>query len=803
VYRIVINDQNDEILMNDFDLDNILPEYIVNSDGEKEPFELDRIRKSLIIDVGLDDEISSEIIEAVVRKIVGLLSLQYRSISTYAVKDFISEELSSRGLDKYRDIYVRMEKKKRTKFVLSEEFIDQFRGTQPKWGPLGYITYKRTYARTIEDENRTEEFFETARRVVEGCFSLQKEHCIKLGLPWDEIKGRKSAEKMYNKMWQFKFSPPGRGLWVMGTPFIDKHGSMALNNCGFCSTDDIDIKGPMAFKWCMDALMLGVGIGFDTKGAGKITIQKPASSESLYTIPDSREGWVKALGKVLDGFFIGKDIPTFDYSQIRAAGAPIKGFGGVASGPAPLKEMLDDIREMLSKKVEEVISSTDIVDIFNFIGKCVVAGNVRRSAEIALGDMDDEEFINMKQDKELLKHHRWASNNSVIATVGMDYEPIVEGIATNGEPGVLWLENAQKYSRINGEPDYKDKKAKGVNPCGEQTLESFELCCLVETFPSRHESYEEYEETLKYAYLYAKSVTLENTHWGFTNAVMGKNRRIGTSQSGIIDAFVRHGRKNMLEWCDNGYNYLKELDEIYSDWLCIPKSIKITSVKPSGTVSLLPGVSPGIHYPHSKHYIRRMRIATNHKDLIPVLEEAGYHIEPDVYSHNTVVVEFPIEEKFFERSKNDVSMWEQFENAAAYQRHWSDNQVSITVTFKKEEVKEIKYALECYESKLKSVSMLPILDHGYQQAPYEEITKERYEEMIANIKPLNLKNITTQGIGEEGCTTDACELKKEISQIKEAISNGNGSVNVIKIEKDERFADFCLDSKPEEPEKEN
>ena len=166
----MINDQNDEILMNEFELDSILPEYIVNSDGEKEPFELDRIRKSLIIDVGLDDGISSEIIEAVVRKIVGLLSLQYKSISTYAVKDFICEELTSRGLDKYRDIYVRIEKKKHTKFVLAEEFIDRFRGKQPEWGPLGYITYKRTYARTIEDQNRTEEFFETTRRVVEGCF---------------------------------------------------------------------------------------------------------------------------------------------------------------------------------------------------------------------------------------------------------------------------------------------------------------------------------------------------------------------------------------------------------------------------------------------------------------------------------------------------------------------------------------------------------------------------------------------------------------------------------------------------------
>lgn len=785
------NDHNEEFLMNEFELDSILPRFIINSDGEKEPFELDRIRKSLVIDVGLDDEISNEIIEAVIRKIVGLLSLQYKSISTYAVKDFICEELTSRSMDKYREIYERIEKKKRTKFVLSEEFIDQYREKQPEWGPLGYITYKRTYARPIDGEDRTEEFYETIRRVVEGCFSLQKEHCFKLGLPWNEDKARKSAEIMYQKMWNFKFSAPGRGLWVMGTPFIDKHGSMALNNCGFCSTEDIDIKGPMAFQWCMDALMLGVGVGFDTKGAGKVILQQPKLSDSHYTISDSREGWVKALGKVLEGFFYAKEIPEFDYSQIRPAGAPIKGFGGVASGPGPLKEMLDDIGEMLLKKVDQSVTSTDIVDIFNLIGKCVVAGNVRRSAEIALGSIDDHEFISMKQDNELLKHHRWASNNSVITTVGMDYSPILEGIATNGEPGVLWLENAQNYSRMNGEPDFKDKKAKGVNPCGEQTLESFELCCLVETFPSRHESYEEFQDTLKYAYLYAKSVTLEYTHWAFTNAVMGKNRRIGTSQSGIIDAFVRHGRKNILDWCEKGYNYLKELDEKYSDWLCIPKSIKITSVKPSGTVSLLPGVSPGIHYPHSEYYVRRIRLATN-SQLIPILKEAGYNIVADVYSNNAMVVEFPIHEINFQRSKFEVSMWEQLENAAAYQKFWSDNQVSITVTFKKDEVKDIAYALECYETRLKSVSFLPIHDHGYEQAPYEEITKEQYEEMKTKLIPINLSSITTQAIGEEGCTTDICELKKEIREIDEAVDkNGNYHNSIVKIEKDSRFTDLC------------
>jgi hypothetical protein len=264
---------------------------------------------------------------------------------------------------------------------------------------------------------------------------------------------------------------------------------------------------------------------------------------------------------------------------------------------------------------------------------------------------------------------------------------------------------------------------------------------------------------------------------------MGKNRRIGTSQSGIIDAFVKHGRRTVLRWCDKGYNFLENLDEVYSDWLCIPKSIKITSVKPSGTVSLLPGVSPGIHYPHSEYYIRRIRIAKN-SDLIPIIKEAGYNVVPDVYnSDHAFVVEFPIHEPIFERSKKDISIWEQFENAADYQKHWSDNQVSITITFNPDEIKDIIHCLECFEDKLKGVSLLPLLDHGYEQAPYEEITEDKYIEMAKDLKPLKLSSLTTQGEGEEGCTTDACMIKKEVAEINEQRLKNGCKEEIVTIKK--------------------
>jgi adenosylcobalamin-dependent ribonucleoside-triphosphate reductase len=642
-------------------------------------------------------------------------------------------------------------------FKLNENFLKNYKGKQPEWGPLGYFTYKRTYARHIHGKDRKEEYWETVKRVVEGCFSIQKNHCQDLKLPWNEQKAIKSAQRMYEKIWNFKFTPPGRGFWIMGTDFISEHGSMALNNCGFVSTNDIEVKYSQAFEFLMHSLMVGVGVGFDTRGAGKLFIKQPKKEKFKFTIPDSREGWVKALKKLLKAYFLGEKQPDFDYSKIRPKGEPLKSFGGTASGPEPLKNMLNDIDIILNGRIGEAINSLDILDIMNLIGKCVVAGGVRRSAEIGLGKPDDKEFIKAKQNQKKLRSHRWVSNNSIIAEKGMDYSFISKQIAKNGEPGLFWLENAQKYSRMIDPPDNKDKNALGMNPCGEQTLESFELCCLAETYPSRHQNWEEFKETLKYAYIYAKTVTLVNTQVKVTNAVMLKNRRMGISQTGIIEAFSRHGKHKMIEWCKKGYEYLKKLDEKYSDWLCIPKSIKITTVKPSGTVSILPGVSHGIHFPHSKYYIRRIRIQEG-SELIKLAKEAGYNVIKDKYSENTMIIEFPVKKQYFTRGKGDVSIWEQAENAALYQKYWSDNQVSITVSFKDEEKKDLRYLLQSYEDKLKAISFLPLEEHGYEQAPYEEISEEEYKRLSDYLKPLYLEKVKEKARGQIFCDSEECEI---------------------------------------------
>jgi len=645
-------------------------------------------------------------------------------------------------------------------FTLSSSFVDNFVGQQPNWGPLGYFTFKRTYARSTS-EGQTEEFWETCKRVVEGVYNIQKIHCKRLMLPWNESKAQKSAQEMFQRMWEFKFTPPGRGLWVMGTDVVYEKGSAALNNCAFVSTEELDIDFSAPFCFLMDMSMLGVGVGSDTRGVGKVKLQVPRYTDKPFVVEDSREGWVDLIRIILNSF-VGKGYYPIqiDYSQVRPKGSVIHGFGGVASGPEPLIKLVSSLNKLLTPAVEETykISSTHIVDIFNYIGKCVVAGGIRRTAEIMFGEPDDSEFVALKQDKEALMDRRWASNNSVFGHVGMDYSSIADSIAINGEPGIIWLDNMRHFGRMDGERNGFDVRAMGSNPCSEQTLESFELCCLVETFPAHHDDLEDYQRTLKFAYLYAKTVTLVPTHDPRTNAVMMRNRRIGCSMSGIVQAMSKLGRRTFLQWCDTGYLYINKLDNTYSEWLCIPRSIKTTSVKPSGTVSLLCGATPGIHYPHSEYYIRNIRVSET-SPLVKQCIDAGYIVEQDSYADDTKVVSFPVKESNFSRSKFDVSMWEQFANAADLQKHWADNQVSVTITFQNGEHQEIKSCLEVYETALKSVSLLPLLDedHGYVQAPYVKIDKETYESMIQGVKELKLEAAVHE-VTEKFCDGDSCAL---------------------------------------------
>ena len=655
--------------------------------------------------------------------------------------------------------------RKLTDFKLSESFIEKYKTKQPPFGynGLGEFVYMRTYSR-VKPDGKNELWWETIRRVVEGIYNIQKEHIDRGNLGWNAMKAQKSAQEMYDLIFNIKFLPSGRALWALGSDVItEKRLVESLYNCSFISTENIKEDPSLPFRYSMDMLMCGVGVGFDVRGAGSIVIKKQSEKTEEYIIPDSREGWVESVGKVIMSFF-GHPTPILDYSIIRPEGSSIKTFGGISAGSKPLQELHNSIINILSLCEEKEISQRNITDIFNLIGKAVIAGNVRRSAEVALG-FENDEFLNLKNyainpERESFG---WASNNSVMAEIGSDYSKIAERIRDNAEPGLIWIQNLRKFGRMRElEADNKDFRIMGGNPCLEIGLESSELCNLTEVFPNRNDTKEEFLRTLKYAYLFAKSVTLIETSWVETNRVMMRNRRLGVSVTGISQFIADHGISELKDWLKTGYDTLKNYDDIYSEWFAIPRSIKLTCVKPSGTLSLLGGATPGVHYPESSYYIRRVRLANN-SSLLPALKKSGYKTEKAFgQEESTIVVEFPIFVGDKVRTQEDVSMWEQLSQAAFMQKYWADNAVSVTVTFNPEtEGKDLERALDFYQYQLKGVSFLPKIKEGaYKQMPYEKINKDTYEKMISKLSTLDFSTMTSAETAEieKYCTNDTCSL---------------------------------------------
>ena len=667
-------------------------------------------------------------------------------------------------------------------FRLSDDFVSSYKGKKAPFGyrdaggnSVGEITFLRTYSRKKEDGTK-ETWAEVCERVTNGTYSLQKDYAKSQRLPWNDSKAQSSAKEFYDRLFNLKWTPPGRGLWVMGTKIVNEQkNSAALQNCAFVSTTEMTKNNPgKPFAFLMEASMLGVGVGFDDLGADKdFTIYEPTEEET-YVIPDTREGWQESTVALINSFLKdGQKSLVFDYSEIRPYGAPIATFGGTASGPEPLVLLHDVIRKMFTGRAGQKLTRVDIADIGNLIGRCVVSGNVRRSAELLIGRIDDEDFLNLKNSEVFPERNSydpaspgwgWMSNNSVAVEVGTDFGPIVDGIVRNGEPGVIWMDTSKKYGRLADPINNKDHRIMGYNPCAEQSLESYEMCTLVETYLNRHDSLEDYKRTLKFAYLYAKTVTLLPTHWEETNAIMQRNRRIGTSMSGVANFADRVGLPELRDWMDEGYEVVKRYDTVYSEWLGVRESIKTTTVKPSGTVSILAGESPGVHWtPGGKFFDRAIRFANN-DPMLPLFKMANYRVEPASESPETTsVVFFPIKSEA-ERAERDVSIFEKMSLAATAQRYWSDNSVSVTISFDPEkEAEHVATVLHMYDGQLKTVSFLPSGNFTYPQMPYTQITEEEYNDYTSKLFPIDFSGVyagmASDAIGEAYCTTDACEIK--------------------------------------------
>lgn len=632
--------------------------------------------------------------------------------------------------------------------------------TVTPWGPIGYITYKRTYSRRLkdnDDNSPTEEFEDTIDRVVNGAVKQLK-------VPFSDQEQRRFKEIMLS----LKGIVAGRFLWQLGTKTVDTLGLASLQNCAFIVVDH-----PITpFTWAFDMLMLGSGVGYNIQREfvyklprvvkKRIKIERTDTKDADYIIPDSREGWVKLLGKVLKSYFYSGEGFTYSTICIRGRGAPIKGFGGLASGPEDLVKGIQNICSVIDNRRGKQLRPIDCLDIMNIIGSIVVAGNVRRSAQIAIGDYDDLEFLKAKNwGGGNIPNWRAMSNNSVVCN---DFSRLLpqfwDGYLGEGEPyGLINLGLAQSCGRT-GETQYDDPGVMGFNPCAEQGLESGETCCLAETYLSNVTSFEELKEVLTYLYRVAKHSLAIDCHHKITEDIVHKNMRMGIGITGYCMA-----TEEQKSWLAPAYEFLREYDVEYSAKHGFPVSIKLTTAKPSGTLSLLPGVTAGAHPGFSHYFIRRIRMASN-IPLVEVCRKNGYHIEyvrnfDGTDDRNTVVVSFPCKLPDHAIVAKDVSAIDQLEVVKHLQSVWSDNAVSVTIYYKKEELEPIKdWLSKNYNSGLKTVSFLLHSDHGFDQAPYEEITQLEYETMSQGLIPISaIDSIEESENDNDECNTGACPVK--------------------------------------------
>lgn len=652
------------------------------------------------------------------------------------------------------------------RFRLPDGFKQELRQRTPKWGfgLLSEATFLRTYSRWIDSEERMESWADVVIRVVEGVFSIRKDHMRRLlGREWDDYDYQNYATMMAHYMFEFRFLPPGRGLFIGGTDYVFERGNHAHNNCGFVSVQESLAK---AAHWLMDSLMLGVGVGFDTHRATFLLHAPDATRTKTIVIPDSREGWVDSVAQLIESYEDpGSPQVRFNYSKIRPYGSPIRGFGGTASGPKPLIELHERIRTALNAHVLGQYSKTRLItDVMNAIGACVVAGNVRRSAEIALGSIRDNEFINLKN-YDLAEGNPergkfgWLSNNSVVLSDPSDFEllpSLGERIADNGEPGIINLMNF-KYGRYG---ELLKDTAIGINPCGEIPLASYELCNLVEVFPTRcaHES--QILTALELATFYASTIALLPSHREETNEIVEANRRIGVSVSGIADWIDSTSHSYVYGMLNRGYTTVWNTNRELAFDAGVEPSIRLTTVKPSGTISLLAGVSPGMHHPEAGVIVRRVRFAAEHAVVKPLVE-AGIPAEPDVNDPNTLVLEFPLHfGQGKTRSVKEVPIAEQAGIVSALSKFWADNAVSNTLKFQPEEAAIVPEILSTYGPFVKSISMLRDKGGIFPQMPIEAISEEEFEKRCASVREVEWGGV----VGGDGylanayCDGDSCEL---------------------------------------------
>lgn len=627
------------------------------------------------------------------------------------------------------------------------------------WSNLAQVVYKRTYAR--KDTGKPENWNETCARVVSGNMRIIRQNATAK----EAAQLDKESDRLLHFMRERKAGPAGRGYWFSGAPAHERIGGVALNNCWYLNSSNWE-----NFVVAMDLLMLGGGVGLSVEHRftsklprirKDVVIEHKGTKDAEFIVPDSREGWCELMRRTLEAYFVTGKGFTFSTVCVRGYGEVIQGFGGTASGAIPLIAFIENLGRILGSRAGKAIRPIDAMDIICATGEMVVAGNVRRSAIIILGDAFDKDYLKSKRwDLGPIPTYRATANLSVMCDDIEDVHPLFWKTYEQGEPfGIINRSNIQTYGRMG---ELKEDTAEGVNPCAEATLEPFEPCNLQEIALPNLDSPAEFIEAAKLMHRYGKRVTLEHYHHEQVQRVINRNRRVGTGITGCLEAPSLFNPGVL----DDAFAAIQKENHDYSKALGIPESIRTTVIKPSGTMSkVLDCRGEGLHPAFSRHMIQRVRFAAN-DPLIPQLRAAGHYMEPVVkfdgtLDHNTLVVDFYLEAPAgMPCADEGFGTWEQLETLIMAQKHWSDQSVSVTVYYRKEALLAIKAWLSDNLKYLKTISFLCHNDHGFKQAPKEAIDKATYERLSAGIKPIDGSAVEDgSDISSTECEGGVCPIK--------------------------------------------
>ena len=625
--------------------------------------------------------------------------------------------------------------------------------------PTDYQSFIHTsrYARWIEDEGRRESWPETVDRFISQVVTTKTDSDTKV------------QNELRDAILSLEVMPSMRAMMTAG-PALHRDNTCAYN-CSYLPVDD-----PKSFDEAMFILLCGTGVGFSVERqfVSKLPeVPELFESDTTIVVKDSKEGWAKALRQVIALLYSG-EIPKWDVSKVRPAGSRLKTFGGRASGPAPLLDLFNFVVAKFKEAQHRKLSSIECHDIMCKIGEVVVVGGVRRSAMISLSNLSDDRMRHAKSGAWWENNpQRALANNSTSYTEKPDavsfmreWMALVE--SGSGERGIFNRQASKKQAAKNGRRDADQDF--GTNPCSEIILRPYQFCNLTEVVVRATDSIEDLERKVTLATILG-TIQSTYTHFPYLRKKWKDNteeeRLLGVSLTGIMDnPLLTTKNEGLDKTLEHLRNVAVNTNAVWADRLGIPASAAITCVKPSGTVSQLVDSASGIHARHSQYYIRTVR-GDNKDPLTQFMKDMGVPAEPCVMKpETTTVFSFPVKAPDNAVVTADLSAIDQLEMWLAYQRNWCEHKPSVTINVKKDEWFEVGAFVYKHFDEMSGVSFLPYNEHTYQQAPYQEVGKSDYENLLG-LMPEAIdwsklseyeKEDTTKSSQTYACTGEVCEV---------------------------------------------